>query len=203
MFAQRGIAVPAQAPRDDTLETLSARGADLLQALHRDGGNQGYASPDNLVTGALYPVAIQYAIRLWRNLVSPWPRSSPASTVLGGELYRTATGKPGPEVRAGGAKPRPRAHRGDRSSHPDRSVQRLRAGAQRAGGLERGSTARMTKVTRVIPSRTRGRQRLNTRWADLAKPNINSVAESATSMFRTEQLCWASFHSAPTYVRAQ
>ena len=60
MFAQRGIAVPAQAPRNDTLETLSARGADLLQALYRDGGSKGYASPDNPVTGALYPVAVQY-----------------------------------------------------------------------------------------------------------------------------------------------
>ena len=60
VFAQRGIAVPLQAPRDDTLETLSMRGAELLQALHRDGGNKGYAAPDNPVTGALYPVAIQY-----------------------------------------------------------------------------------------------------------------------------------------------
>ncbi|RPI47220.1 MAG: hypothetical protein EHM59_05245 [Betaproteobacteria bacterium] len=60
VFAERGIAVPAHAPRDDSLETLSARGSELLQALHRDGGAQGYADPGNAVTGALYPVAIQY-----------------------------------------------------------------------------------------------------------------------------------------------
>ena len=60
VFAQRGITVPAQAPRDDSLETLTAQGTELMHALHRDGGNKGYASPDNAVTGALYPVAIQY-----------------------------------------------------------------------------------------------------------------------------------------------
>ena len=60
VFAQRGIEAAAQEPRNDALDTLSARGYELLNALHRDGGNKGYASPDNLVTGALYPVAIQY-----------------------------------------------------------------------------------------------------------------------------------------------
>jgi 4-carboxymuconolactone decarboxylase len=60
VFTQRGIAQPKTAPRDDSLETLTARGNALLQALHRDGGNKGYAAPDNRVTGALYPVAIQY-----------------------------------------------------------------------------------------------------------------------------------------------
>ena len=31
-----------------------------MKALHRDGGDKGYAAPDNPVTGALYPVAIEY-----------------------------------------------------------------------------------------------------------------------------------------------
>lgn len=60
LFAQRGIAVPEQTPRSDSLDTLCARGAELLHALHREGGAAGYAAPDNSVTGALYPVAIQY-----------------------------------------------------------------------------------------------------------------------------------------------
>ena len=60
VFAQRGITVPSQAPRDDSLQALTAQGTQLMHALHRDGGNKGYASPDNTVTGALYPVAIQY-----------------------------------------------------------------------------------------------------------------------------------------------
>jgi 4-carboxymuconolactone decarboxylase len=60
IFAERGVSVPAEAPRDDALETLSARGQELLHALHGDRGQQGYASPDNPVTGALYQAAVQY-----------------------------------------------------------------------------------------------------------------------------------------------
>ena len=60
VFAERGISVPPEAARDDSLGTLSGRGRELLQELHGDRGTQGYASPDNPVTGALYPVAIQY-----------------------------------------------------------------------------------------------------------------------------------------------
>jgi len=60
VFAERGVPLPPQEARDDSLEALSSRGAELMRALHRDAGNQGYASPDNPVAGALYPVAIQY-----------------------------------------------------------------------------------------------------------------------------------------------
>lgn len=60
VFKSRGVTVPAQGPRNDTLEVLMARGGQMLTALHREGGDKGYAAPGNTVTGALYPVAIQY-----------------------------------------------------------------------------------------------------------------------------------------------
>lgn len=60
VFAERHISIPAEASRDDALETLSRRGGELLRQLHGDRGSQGYASPENQVTGALYPAAIQY-----------------------------------------------------------------------------------------------------------------------------------------------
>ena len=60
VFAERRIEIPRQAPRNDSRETLCARGTELLKALHREGSDKGYAAPDNPVTGALYPVAIEY-----------------------------------------------------------------------------------------------------------------------------------------------
>jgi 4-carboxymuconolactone decarboxylase len=60
VFAERGVKAPPPAPRDDALDTLMTRGKELMNALHREGSSQGYAAPGNPVTGALYPVAIQY-----------------------------------------------------------------------------------------------------------------------------------------------
>jgi 4-carboxymuconolactone decarboxylase len=60
VFSGRGVTVPDEAPERLSLEALTARGDDLLQRLHGSRGRQGYAAPDNPVTGALYPVAIQY-----------------------------------------------------------------------------------------------------------------------------------------------
>jgi 4-carboxymuconolactone decarboxylase len=60
VFGERGIVLPAEAPRNDTLETLDRRGRALLEALHGERAYGSYASPDNAVTQALYPVAIQY-----------------------------------------------------------------------------------------------------------------------------------------------
>lgn len=60
VFTERRIAVPAESTRNDALEALSQRGGELLRQMHADRGTQGYASPDDPVTGALYPMAIQY-----------------------------------------------------------------------------------------------------------------------------------------------
>jgi len=60
VFAERGVALPEETPRDDELEVLTARGRKLMAELHGARANQGYAAPGNAVTGALYPLAIQY-----------------------------------------------------------------------------------------------------------------------------------------------
>jgi 4-carboxymuconolactone decarboxylase len=60
VYAKQGIELPPEPPRDDPIETLDRRGRALLEALHGDRGYSGYAAPDNIVTQALYPVAIQY-----------------------------------------------------------------------------------------------------------------------------------------------
>ena len=60
VFAEQGIQFPADPAEHATLEELDARGAALMHALHGDRATQGYASPDDAVTGALYPLAIRY-----------------------------------------------------------------------------------------------------------------------------------------------
>ncbi|MDR3534836.1 MAG: carboxymuconolactone decarboxylase family protein [Rhodopila sp.] len=60
VFADRGIQFPADPPEDASLEELDRRGAALMASLHGSRATQGYASPDNPVTGALYPAAIRY-----------------------------------------------------------------------------------------------------------------------------------------------
>jgi 4-carboxymuconolactone decarboxylase len=60
VFAARGIQFPADPPEDVSLEELDRRGAALMTELHGSRATQGYASPDNKVTGMLYPSAIRY-----------------------------------------------------------------------------------------------------------------------------------------------
>jgi 4-carboxymuconolactone decarboxylase len=60
VYAERGISLPPEPPRDDPIEELDRRGRALLESFHGNRGYSGYASRDNTVTQALYPVAIQY-----------------------------------------------------------------------------------------------------------------------------------------------
>ncbi len=60
VFAARGITFPPEPPADASLEQLTTRGRTLMNELHGDRAQSGYAAPDNPVTGALYPMAIQY-----------------------------------------------------------------------------------------------------------------------------------------------
>ena len=60
VFAARGIEVPETPVPDASLEELDAKGRALMQKLHGERSQQGYASPANTITAQLYPVAIQY-----------------------------------------------------------------------------------------------------------------------------------------------
>ena len=60
VFAERGKQFPADPPEHATLEELDQQGAALMARLHGERAGQGYASPDNPVTGQLYPTAIRY-----------------------------------------------------------------------------------------------------------------------------------------------
>lgn len=60
VFAERAVPLPAAAPRDDALETLTERGQALMVALHEARRHEGHAAPDNPVTASLYPLVVQY-----------------------------------------------------------------------------------------------------------------------------------------------
>ena len=60
ILGDRDIPFPEDPPEDVSLEELTRRGTDLMQTLHGARARLGYAAPDNPVTGALYPTAIQY-----------------------------------------------------------------------------------------------------------------------------------------------
>ena len=60
VFADRKITVPHDVPPAASLDALSAMGEAVMRALHGERATGGYAAPDNPVTSALYPIAIQW-----------------------------------------------------------------------------------------------------------------------------------------------
>src|SRR5258708_16199586 len=52
VFAARGVTMPEETAREDSLEALSARGRELMRQLHGEPATQGYAAPGHEVTGA-------------------------------------------------------------------------------------------------------------------------------------------------------
>jgi len=133
-FAARQVAMPEEPARTDSLEELTERGRKLMEQLHGDRARQGYAAPGNTVTGALYPLAIQYGYgEIW---FRPGLDLRQRALVAVAGLYRLETRGPGPEVRPVGAQHGPEPHRGHRGGDPDRTAFRLRAGPQCAGRPE-------------------------------------------------------------------
>ncbi|MGE0766139.1 MAG: carboxymuconolactone decarboxylase family protein [Hyphomicrobiaceae bacterium] len=66
VFASRGLEVPSEPPRSDSLEALDVMGQAVMAKLHGERANQGYAAPGNAITGELYPSAIRYGYgELW------------------------------------------------------------------------------------------------------------------------------------------
>lgn len=59
-FADAGVTVPDVDIPDRDADALMALGVETMTELHGDRSQLGYASPDNPVTGALYPTAIAY-----------------------------------------------------------------------------------------------------------------------------------------------
>jgi len=96
VYAEHGIKLPPEPPRDDPIETLDHRGRALLEALHGDRSYSGYAAPDNPVTQALYPVAIQYGYG--GDLGPTGPRSAATCSGRGRCVHRPETRRPGSKV---------------------------------------------------------------------------------------------------------
>ncbi len=66
VFEARNIVVPETSLPDYSLDELDAKGRAVMHKLHGERSEQGYASPSNPVTSALYPVAIQYGYgKIW------------------------------------------------------------------------------------------------------------------------------------------
>ena len=65
VFAARGVAVPADPPREVDNQVLDQRGRELMHTLHGDRATKGYAA-GNPITDRLYGSAIRYGYgELW------------------------------------------------------------------------------------------------------------------------------------------
>ena len=60
VFAERGLRVEDDQDPAATSDELRRRGQEMLRRLHGTRGQEGYAAPENPVTGALYTLAIEY-----------------------------------------------------------------------------------------------------------------------------------------------
>lgn len=66
VFAARGVTVPDEPLREDSVERLDEGGRALMHALHGARATSGYAAPQDPVTGGLYAIAIRYGYgELW------------------------------------------------------------------------------------------------------------------------------------------
>ena len=66
VFAARGLTVPPEPPRADSNEMLDLKGREVMEELHGERAQEGYATPGNAITGELYPAAIRYGYgELW------------------------------------------------------------------------------------------------------------------------------------------
>jgi 4-carboxymuconolactone decarboxylase len=66
VFDAKGVSVPDEPQRNDDNETVDARGRKLMAEIHGERGRQGYAAPDNPITGALFTAAVRYGYgELW------------------------------------------------------------------------------------------------------------------------------------------
>lgn len=66
VFAERGVVVPDEPPRDASNEALDATALEIMAEVHGDRAHKGYAEPGNDITGALYGAAQRYGYgELW------------------------------------------------------------------------------------------------------------------------------------------
>jgi len=67
VFKARGVALPEDAERDDSLGVLASRGTDVMTQLHAERKHNDYANPDNSITASFYPDVVQFCYgEIWQ-----------------------------------------------------------------------------------------------------------------------------------------